>query len=110
LELLSFLSINRMDASLMNARVTGPVLEILGQPTTPVKPGKGAFDHPAFGQNLKARIRTFDDFHDHLRQQLEIGWQTSYEAPGQFTEKKVRLTRLKVIRTSPMNSCRVSTL
>ncbi len=52
--------------------VTGPVLEILGQPTTAVKPGEGALNHPASGQNLKAlrRIRTFDYFNSQLRQQL----------------------------------------
>ncbi len=52
--------------------ITAPVLKILGQSTAPVKPGEGAFDYPAPGQNLKAlgRIRTFDYFNGQPRQQL----------------------------------------
>jgi hypothetical protein len=53
--------------------VTGPILEILRQSTTPVEPGESAFDDPASGQNLEALggIRTFDDFNGQPRQYLD---------------------------------------
>ena len=38
--------------------ITAPVLKILGQSTAPVKPGEGAFDYPAPGQNHEALGRS----------------------------------------------------
>lgn len=40
----------------------GVVLVVFGETALPVEPAEGAFDNPAFGQNLEGmQFRTFDD-------------------------------------------------